>query len=794
MYQTERYGPSFTYTVGGLTSAISYQVTLEFAEIYWTRAGQREFNVNINGTRVLTNFDVVAAAGGSDRAIDKTFTAAAGSNGQIVIAFSTGAADYPKVAAIQVAPTSGGTTAAPTASAAPTVSGSATEGQTLNTSNGAWTGGPTSYAYQWEDCASSGLNCSAISGSTAPSYTVQSADAGHTIRSVVTASNAGGSTSAASDPTALVTAPPPAPPSSTAAPVVSGATVQGQTLTTSDGSWSGSPTSFGYQWDDCDSSGNNCSTVNGATSSSYTPQSADVGHTIRSVVTASNAGGSTSATSAASAAVTAQTGPTGGRQIYIGQSASGAANGADCNDAKPVTFFNTAADWGTGGGQIGPGVTVDLCGTITSSMTAQGSGTSGNPIIIFWEPGATISEPYCSSAGCFNTNSQTYLVLNGGNNGSIQATANGSGLANQQAGNGIVAYGCNGCVIENLAIQNIYLHTSASDTSGSAQSTGGVDVSGSNFTIHNNTIDNVNIGIYAAWGSADANDEINGNNIYDTNWSVTSVRQSSGGTIGPIYIFGNHLHDWANWDTTSDAFHHNGLHCYTAGGLATLPHYTGLYFYDNRVDGKEGADGTAAVWPEDVGQGSACGDSPSNVYVFNNVFDTSDNTPGDAYVYPTCCQVRVWNNTLIAASTTGNRELMAEYGGSVDLRNNVFDNANTLGDDANTSEVTLSASSDYNFYANGGSNAFVCSGYYGYPSGFAKWQSCTGADSHGTAYSGSFSLNSDGSLPSGSPAADAGEDLYSTCNGQPNPGLGALCENINGTARPAVGAWNAGAY
>jgi hypothetical protein len=107
-------------------------------------------------------------------------------------------------------------------------------------------------------------------------------------------------------------APPPVP-QNTTAPVVSGEAVQGQQLSTSNGSWSNGPTSYAYKWQDCDSSGANCTSVSGATSSSYVLGSGDVGHTIRSVVTASNAGGSASpASSSPTTVVTASSGGGGG--------------------------------------------------------------------------------------------------------------------------------------------------------------------------------------------------------------------------------------------------------------------------------------------------------------------------------------------------------------------------------------------------------------------------------------------------------------------------------------------------
>lgn len=88
-----------------------------------------------------------------------------------------------------------------------------------------------------------------------------------------------------------------------ALPTISGAPRQGQTLTAGAGSWTGNPTSFTYRWRDCDRSGNNCSNISGA-SRTHALTGADVGHTIRVVVTASNAAGSTSATSARTAAIT----------------------------------------------------------------------------------------------------------------------------------------------------------------------------------------------------------------------------------------------------------------------------------------------------------------------------------------------------------------------------------------------------------------------------------------------------------------------------------------------------------
>jgi hypothetical protein len=116
----------------------------------------------------------------------------------------------------------------------------------------------------------------------------------------IVASNAAGTTYG-EDNTFTAAAPPP--PSDISPPTISGSAVQGQALTETRGSWSNAPTSYGYQWEDCDSSGANCSAITGATGQTYVLTATDVGDTLRAQETASNAGGTGGAASSAATAL-----------------------------------------------------------------------------------------------------------------------------------------------------------------------------------------------------------------------------------------------------------------------------------------------------------------------------------------------------------------------------------------------------------------------------------------------------------------------------------------------------------
>jgi hypothetical protein len=193
----------------------------------------------------------------------------------------------------------------PSNSSPPTISGTAQKGQRLHADHGTWNGSaPMHFAYRWQRCNSNGGGCGNIGGATDNDYTLTSADVGHTVRVVVTASNSAGSSTAASSPSAVIADA--QRPANTSSPTISGSAQLGSTLTANTGGWTGpGPITFGYQWSRCDQFGDKCGFVANATAQTYLLTSADVGHTMRVRVEAKNQFGRTFATSAPSGVVSA---------------------------------------------------------------------------------------------------------------------------------------------------------------------------------------------------------------------------------------------------------------------------------------------------------------------------------------------------------------------------------------------------------------------------------------------------------------------------------------------------------
>jgi PKD repeat protein len=209
----------------------------------------------------------------------------------------------------------------------PSISGTSLQGQLLTESHAGWSPNPSSYAYQWEDCAPAGGSCSPIAGATADAHLLSAADVGHTIVVQETAANAvGPGIPVVSQATPVVQS---AIPADSSLPSISGTAIAGHTLTAAHGVWSNFPIVYADQWEDCDATGSHCSSIAGATGQSYTLAASDVGSTVRVRENAANGyGNSVPVISPATARIAAAAGSGGHAGGPSGASVGGAPSGS----------------------------------------------------------------------------------------------------------------------------------------------------------------------------------------------------------------------------------------------------------------------------------------------------------------------------------------------------------------------------------------------------------------------------------------------------------------------------------
>jgi hypothetical protein len=186
------------------------------------------------------------------------------------------------------ASTSIGAATPPTSLTAPSIVGTAREGQLLRVHRGRWrSGSPIGFSYQWQLCRS-GTACTDIQGATARSYAVRHSDVGGSIQVVVTATNATGSRSAPTAATAAIAAVPAGAPVASARPTIGGKTQPGTTLTAGRGTWAGAPAiKIRLSWWRCGPHGGACRDL-GRHTQTYDPARRDLGHTFRILVRARN--------------------------------------------------------------------------------------------------------------------------------------------------------------------------------------------------------------------------------------------------------------------------------------------------------------------------------------------------------------------------------------------------------------------------------------------------------------------------------------------------------------------------
>lgn len=491
--------------------------------------------------------------------------------------------------------------------------------------------------------------------------------------------------------------------------------------------------------------------------------------------------------------------------IYVAQASAGANSGADCADAHSALWFNTASNWGAGSTQIGPGTTVHLCGAFTGTagateLTVQGSGASGNPIIIQSDsasPAIFTNTYWNATQGAIYCVGQQYITIDGQNNGIIQNTANGSTLANHQQSEAIED-DCSNSTVQNWTISNIYMHVAGNSSdctaSGSCTDSEGVSVNNADHVlVTGNTIHDVRVGIgfnlppsvsYASW-------EVSRNTIYNIDHGVTPASNASNTSIASALIHDNEIYNGSNWDSTFTAgacdWHHDGIHVFAQGGSSDV--MNGVKIYNNYIHG---------LWTvTNAGSGAGCFNAHIyfeatiiNPLIFNNVLELDAgplNAPDGGYISvrgeSSGSGAGIYNNTISVnpASTSGAGSFFQIVGEPSCIVSNNLITTNSATNATYDTETTPVSSNHNLFYTMGS--------YFVYPGNafisLAAWQALgedvVSVNGNNPNLSASF-------VPlSGSPAIGAGTNLTSL-------GVAALNTDRAGIARPLSGAWTVGAY
>ena len=482
--------------------------------------------------------------------------------------------------------------------------------------------------------------------------------------------------------------------------------------------------------------------------------------------------------------VTLAAGFSSASDIYIAQNAGGANTGADCADAHAASWFNSGSNWGLGGGQIGPGTTVHLCGTFTSNLTAGGNGSSGNPITILFESGANITVGNCGSTGCLNIGGLSWVTVDGGSNGLITATNTGTGLGHGDS-YGVYARSCTNNEVKNLTIANMYVHSGGSDNNGG--NSYGIWTQGTNCLFHGNTIHDGMAGIVEETGSS--GNQFYSNKIYNCNWGFFLSAGTGANAITNEKIYGNDIHDFANSNTANDTFHHDGI--FLSGNNA-ITNLTNTLIYNNYVHGTSSSPTTCAPAP---GNGSCMTayiyiNTDSHVMVFNNLLVANPGDPGPNNGWILMYEDdhdSLYNNTIIGGGPNGPSNcVVINSGTNFSFKDNVLSNCPTLL--WNSGSTFVASGLDFNTYQNSSLNSAWRSGgsYY---NTLAAWRSASNGDTNGQATTGSLGLDPDTYIPqSGSIVINAATDLSGM-------GMTPLDSDKAGVARPnGATPWDTGSY
>ena len=474
--------------------------------------------------------------------------------------------------------------------------------------------------------------------------------------------------------------------------------------------------------------------------------------------------------------------------IYVANTAQGAGTGVDPADAYGMSFPNTAGNWGGGAGQIGPGVTVQFVGPITTALTMQGSGDYGNPIVFQFGTGSYMSS-LAAGAMIIGTD-KNYITIDGmgTNNGAIFCRSNGVNLPFTNVVSAIFVTRGIGWTVENLAVTNMFMMVSGLNNAGGGGTSVFFSQSCSSNIVTNCLFADNSTAVGFSYNGQCTNNLITGCVAYHHNWAYEAGDGGTGSILNGFTVSNCVAYDWTNWGyggVPDIGNHHNGIFVF-ANSLAIA---TNIFLVNDLLGPKfGGGNQTAAIFVN--GQ-------VYNLNILNTVFNGQDGTAvGNGYItlgnlsfnsqYSTtlvanCSFVASGQTTASIQAAGNNANPTAKYPVYY-FTNNIHQGTRfavnlQYTDDAQSPHIKVGMDYSLLYGMSATPFAFNGSGY-----SVAAWQAASGGVWETNIQRGNPLLNATYTPQSGSFAISNGVNLTAS-----------FTYDFYGNTRPSTGPWNIGA-
>lgn len=347
-------------------------------------------------------------------------------------------------------------------------------------------------------------------------------------------------------------------------------------------------------------------------------------------------------------------------------------------------LFGASATW-TGTAELnstfyGPGTNITLAGTFTNTFTITNSGTPANPITFTFASGANFTKPiWIANDGAITAVGKSNIVIDGGINGVIQCSSNGTFLSLSNNARGVFLTGARDVVVKNLTITNIYRKINYL-TSGVIDETRYgycIVVDGSSITVSNCTVSDGDAGItYSASATTQADVFLINNKLLDCNHTFNIGVAEPDTYLTNIVIAGNYMDHWDTWDAPGDTqIHLDGIIILNNSSLPSGV-CRNFRIYNNYFGRYVGTRTTGAIFDSTYNFGIW------DFYIFNNLFECQrSNSWGNGFISVSGSNVWVFNNTMIGVVTNAENwgGAISANGTNVYLYNNILASGSGIG-------------------------------------------------------------------------------------------------------------------